>query len=111
MPHTLGTLLIAGVLSLGLTAAAITWLDNAEETLLLSAADASRDSGIEKVDVEFGRKQIYLNVHLTKPLSCLQVIDLLGIESLPIKDKVFVPTCSKPTGNLMKIVFNEAVMV
>jgi hypothetical protein len=111
MSKTLGNWLITGALSTVLAVAAIGWLDNVEESLLVSAAGADGHPGIEKVDIEFGKNTILLNVHLSKPLNCVQVISTLGIESLPIKDRVYVPACREINRSLIKITYTESITV
>lgn len=111
MPHVLGAVLIAGVLTLGLASLAGVWFDEAEKSDLISSVDESREHGIEKVEVEFAKKQIFLNVHLSKPLTCNQVIKLLGIESLPVKEKIYVPTCVKAESNFIRITYSESISV
>lgn len=105
MPHILRTLLVAGALSAAITTGLVTWLDSPSETLLYEDID----QGIDKVDVEFGKNKILLNVHISKPLSCKEVIDKLGIETLPVKNKVYIPTCSTVSGTLIRIVYTEAI--
>lgn len=111
MSKTLGNWLITGALSAVLTVVAIGWLDSVEESLLASAAGADAYPGIEKVDIEFGKRTILLNVYLSKPLTCTQVITALGIESLPIKDRVYVPACREITRSLIKITYTESITV
>lgn len=111
MLHTSRTLIISGVLLLVLIATAVYWVDNVEESLLISSADTSLSSGIEKIDIEFSKRKIYLNVHISKPLTCKEVIDTLGIQTLPIKEKVFVPTCSAVSKELIRVVYTEAISV
>jgi len=107
MPKLAATLLVAGALSGLITFSLNYWTDFSTETLLYSNAD----DGIEKVDVEFGRNTIHLNVYLTQPLTCKQVINKLGIETLPVKNRVYTPTCSTISGTLIKIVYTEAMTV
>jgi hypothetical protein len=111
MSKTLGTWLITSVLSAVLAIVAIERLDNVEESLLVSAAGADIHPGIDKVDIEFGRKTILLNVYLSKPLNCSQVITTLGIESLPIKDRVYFPDCKVVDHSLIKIVYTESITI
>jgi hypothetical protein len=106
MPKSLGTLLVAGALSLVITIAISAWLESPEETLLYPV-----EQGIEKIDVEFGRNTIHLNVYLNRPLTCKQVIKQLGIETLPVKNKVYSPTCSTVSDNFIKIVYAESLTV
>ena len=105
MPNFLRTLLVAGALSAVITVGLVSWLDSPSETLLYEDID----KGIEKVDVEFGKNAIYLNVHISKPLSCREIINKLGIETLPIKNKVYTPTCSTVSGTLIRIIYTEAI--
>jgi hypothetical protein len=107
----MGNWLIAGALSAVFTVASVGWLDSVEESLLVSAAGADAYPGIEKVDVEFGKRTILLNVYLSKPLNCTQVITALGIESLPVKDRIYVPTCSEVNNRYIRIIYTESITV
>ncbi len=111
MSKTLGTWLITSVLSAVLAVVAIGWLDNVEESLLVSAAGADIHPGIDKVEFEFARKTIFLNVYLSKPLNCTQVISSLGIESLLIKDRLYVPECRVIDHSLIKIIYTESITI
>lgn len=105
MPKLLGTLLVAGALSLVVTFLLDTFVNEPAETLLYS------DEGIEKVDVEFGKGTILLNVYLSRPLTCNQVIKKLGIETLPLKNKIYSPVCSSINESNIKIVYSELTKV
>jgi hypothetical protein len=70
---------------------------------------SSNVAGIERVDVEFSNRKIFLSVHLDKPLTCNQVIKALGINQFVIKSRKYVPNCSIVNNELVKITYNEVV--
>lgn len=75
---------------------------------LAHMAGASEDNGIKKVDVRVDRKTIYLTVHLSRPINCSQVIKSLGIETLPVQERVFVPECRMISSGMVQILYQEA---
>jgi hypothetical protein len=69
------------------------------------------DAAIDKIKLESNGTTMYLNVFLNHPLSCKQVITILGIEKVPVKTKVYLPVCTVIRDNYIKIKFEEEVIV
>lgn len=70
-----------------------------------------KNEAISSIDVEFSDRKIYLNVYLNQPMTCKEVITLLGIESFSLKDKIYAPSCSRIDKNLVKITYGEVIQV
>lgn len=64
-------------------------------------------NGIKKIEIEFYHRRIYLNVHLSKPLSCSDVVSALGITPMVIKSKRYTPTCASIDNELIRITYTE----
>jgi len=73
----------------------LNWLvnDDIAKSFLIHATVEHRQSGIGEMNVAFEDNDILLNVNLTRPMSCYDVIDLLGVEDLPLRGRIYVPTC------------------
>lgn len=67
------------------------------------------NSSIRSVDIEFRNNKMNLNVHLNQPASCKQIIKVLGIQSITVRNRLYSPSCSLVDGLLMRIVYSEAV--
>lgn len=109
MSNFLGNCLATVILSLILTAGTVNWLmsDDPEKTLLKPTLLKNSEESIDSIDIEYIDNRIQLNVHLVKPISCLQAIDMLRIESFKIKNRDYQPTCSKVNKSLIRIVYEE----
>jgi len=66
------------------------------------------NENILDVDVEFSNRKVYLNVHLKNPSSCKKVVKDLGINSILIGDRTYVPTCTVVDKNYIRIVYSES---
>jgi hypothetical protein len=109
MLHTLGKTLVVATLSL-VSAAAIIHLAEKNNTSqeIISSTALSR-AGIKDLDVEYVDGKIYLNVELTTPKTCLQLIDSLGIHSIVIKTRTYQPVCSKISDTLMRVTYTQSI--
>lgn len=76
-----------------------------DTTILKAVLIENNKESIKSVDMDFKETSFLLNVHLSKPLSCRQIIKVLGIRSLPINDKTYSPSCSIVTNDLVQIVY------
>ena len=111
MKKLLGNSLFTIMLSLLLTTITLNWAitGNPAKSFLTPHSLVSQTTGIKRVDVEFSSRKIYLSVYLERPLSCKNVIDVLGIGQLSIKAHTYVPTCTVINDELIKITYNEAI--
>ena len=97
---SLGVLLISII---GLFA----WLDSPLDNILYE--DIEKD--IKKISVEFDKDKIYLNIYVSKPMSCNEVTTKLQIETLPIREKNYSPSCSIVNKRLIRIVYSEKINI
>jgi len=67
--------------------------------------------GINHIDVEFKDRNILLNVSLNKQLTCEELIDVLGIQNLAIKNRSYSPICSMVNSNLAVITYRELPLI
>lgn len=111
MKRLLGNTFFAIILSLILTVLAMNWLINGNPTKSFFGPIITgiNNEAISSVDVEFNNKRINLNVHLSRALTCKQVIKTLGIQSFSIKEKKYAPTCSRISGELVIVTYNEVI--
>lgn len=85
------------------------WANDESEDYYLNIGYEKEKSidGIKNVSVEFVDSKIYLKVELERPNSCSNVMSLLGIETLYIKNKSYIPVCSIVDDKLIKITYSE----
>lgn len=95
MRHGLVTVGISLALATVGAVLVLNWLvnDDIAKSFLIHATAEHRQSGIGSVKVEFEENNILLNVNLTRPMSCADVIEILGVEDLPLRGKIYIPTC------------------
>jgi hypothetical protein len=98
------TLILTTAITSILAAGALCWIYGGEEIDIPKTA-------IDQVKIEFHGRSIHLNVFLNQPQTCKQVITELGVETLPIKQKIFSPTCTIVHDDYIKIVFEEQILV
>ena len=98
------TLILTTAITSILAAGALCWIYTEDEIIAPKTA-------IDKVNVEFRGRSILLNVFLNHPQTCKQVIAELGVETLPVKKKVFTPSCTVVKDDYIKIVFEEEILV
>lgn len=65
--------------------------------------------GVERVDMEMVNRQILLDVYLEYPQSCHTVISALGIGTIVLHEKVYVPTCAEVGDRLIKVTYAETL--
>lgn len=106
MSHILGKTLV--VTTLSLISAIIIVSSFEDESIytqsLINSTDLSK-SGIKDLNIEYSNGKIFLNVELTAPTPCSQVIDLLNIRPIEVKRRTYYPTCSQITDTLVKIIY------
>lgn len=66
-------------------------------------------SGIKDLDVEYVEGKIYLNVELTSPKTCPELIESLGIQPIIIKSKTYQPSCSKVSDTVMRVTYTQSI--
>ena len=113
MMKYVGVGLAAALLSACVTLAAISWMvsEDQDNSLATPSTLAFNEDGIDKVEFEVSGQSISLRVFLSKPMNCSQIFETLGIESLPIKEKIYSPTCHKINDTLVKITYIETISV
>jgi len=111
MPYTLGKTLVVATLSL-ISIAVIIHLTEKNNTSqeIISSTALSR-AGIKDLDVEYTDGKIYLNVELSTPKTCPQLINSLGIHSIVIKTRTYEPSCTKISDTLMRVTYTQSTSV
>jgi len=71
----------------------------------------SSNDGINQINVEYDDKKVYMNIHISKPLSCKQLIQTLDLSSISIRNKTYIPACSNISNSIIQIVYYEATEV
>ena len=94
MRRSLGNLGLATLLSVAVSVIVFNWLEH-DDTM----------------SIEFSDNTIMLNVPLTKPMSCKEVFDELGIDEIPYKGKVYSPACTTIKPELIVVTYKEKVMI
>lgn len=109
MKKLLGNSMVAILLSLPITVITMNWVitGSPDKFFLSPHSLAGSVKGINKVDVEFQNRRIFLNVHLQAPMSCKKVIAELGVNPLVVEERTYVPTCSIMSEELIKITYEE----
>jgi hypothetical protein len=73
--------------------------------------DSKNDTGIKSVGIEFQKETLVLLVTLTRPMTCNQVYETLGIEKIKIGNKDYSPICSDSAFNKKKILYVATIDV
>lgn len=112
MKRGMENLSIAVALSVVGSVLMLNWLtnDDATKSFLVHVAVEHRVTGIKHIEVAFDENAIFLNVDLTHPMQCEEVISVLGIEDLPIKGRVYTPMCTTVKSELVVITYKERRM-
>lgn len=106
MPYILSSrYFLIGLLFLFLGSLAI-YLCLPDSVKLQGASDGIRD-----VEMEVADSKIYLNVHLSRPQSCRDVVKNLGIDQFSIHGRIYIPECSQVNSELIKIIYSVALIV
>jgi hypothetical protein len=66
---------------------------------------------IEKVNVEFVDRKVYLNVHLRKQTTCKKIVADLGINTTVIGHRFYSPSCTMVNNGLIRIIYSERINV
>lgn len=67
------------------------------------------DSAIESIDTELDNNAVYLNVHITQYISCKDAIEELGIQTIVVEDKAYIPKCKYVNEKLLRITYTDAI--
>lgn len=99
---------IATILSIAGGIAVLNWLtnDNELESFLFYTLK-EKDVGIESLNVELRDQNVILNIFLSKPLSCNEVFETLGVEDLPLRGKIYSPVCTSVRPEKIIITYKE----
>jgi len=62
---------------------------------------------IKSIDVELNNRKLYLNIHLTKYISCKEIVESLDIQPLIVKNKIYAPSCSNINKSFIRITYTE----
>jgi hypothetical protein len=112
MKHMLGKLGISVILSVIGSIFLVSWLMNSDiETSSFIRTDSSTNASIGKLDIEINNKNILLKVTLNQPMSCSAVFYALGITDIPLKNKIYSPTCTKVEPSLIIITYAEKITI
>ena len=113
MMRAVGVGLVTSLLSVCATVAVLSWRIGEDTTDVFEdpASLTFQVDGIEKVELDTASQTIGLNVFISKPLNCKQVIDKLGIMPLPVGEKVYSPDCRTVNSSLIKITYIETISV
>ena len=111
MKRNLGSLGISVLISLAGSVAILNWLvnDDASKSFLVQVSQEEKKSGIKNLDIEFKNKNVVLNIFLEKPMTCDEVFDVLGVEDLPLRGKVYSPVCTSIKPEKIVITYKEMV--
>jgi hypothetical protein len=113
--HALLTRLgISSIIAIVGTIIIMNWLINEDPTQwFLSPVSVSEfsNTGISHLDIEFKNNAIHLNVALEKTMSCNQIINVLGVENLNVKEKIYVPVCKIINPKLAVITYREVTTI
>jgi hypothetical protein len=111
MKYIPGNNYLIAALSITLIVFTLHWIaeDRTQTTLLEPILFGSNNSSIKSIDAEFSDKKLHLNIHLSEYTSCKEVVKLLDIRSLVVKNKTYTPTCSNINKSLVRITYSEAV--
>ena len=81
------------------------WLFNDNATVHQDEEYAK--AGIEHLAIEYLDDSVLLNVKLNKPLTCDEILEIMDINDLPLRDKVYVPVCTTITLSSAVITYKE----
>lgn len=110
MPYILGKTLAVTTLSIISAIAIIHLMDqNLSDRGLFESTALSR-SGIKDLDVEYVDGKIYLNIKLSNPKTCPELIESLGIHPIVIKTKTYQPSCSKISDTRMRVTYTHSII-
>jgi len=92
----------------------ISWLFTEEPTKAFLYTSTNNDlppAGIKNYSMEFRDKSILLNIELNKSMSCEEVVEVLGIENITIKEHIYAPQCSIINPRFIVITYKEVTLV
>lgn len=108
MNISVGNLVISAIVSIAFSALTLNWLITDEvEEMFFEQSTESNLTGIKNLKINSKNNNIYLNVYISKPLTCKEVIDILEIKNLPFKGKIYSPHCEISTKELVIITYIE----
>lgn len=110
MKRIFGALCIVILISLVGSILILNWLVNDEsKSFLVQVSQEEKKSGIRNLDIEFRDKNVVLNIFLEKPMSCDEVFDVLDVEEIPLRGKIFTPVCTSIKPDKVVITYKEMV--
>jgi hypothetical protein len=112
MTRVFGNVGITVILSAVCSVLLLNWLvqDDTSKSFLSPAVNEYKQAGINHLGIEFKDNSILLNVKLDKPLSCKQVFNILDVDDLPLKGKIYSPVCTVVEPALIIITYKEKVI-
>ena len=109
MLYKLGKTLVIGAIILVSIIAVIRALDRNDPSRGLISTGLLNNSGVKDLDVEYVDGKIYLNVELTEPKTCPQLIDTLKIQTIVVKTRTYQPTCVKISDTLIRVTYTQTI--
>lgn len=74
---------------------------------LLAHTLETKNENIDRVNVEFADRKVYLNVYLKKQTTCKKIVTDLGINTIIVGTKSYAPICAVVDRNLIKITYSS----
>lgn len=62
--------------------------------------------GIRTVNARYSDNLIYVDVYLRYPLTCKDVVDILGVQAFNLDRRLYVPSCRIINSELIQIVYS-----
>lgn len=62
-------------------------------------------------NIEFNNNIIQLNIPLSAPATCKEIIAELGIDDIPYKGKIYYPVCTTVEPDLIVVTYKEKIMI
>lgn len=109
MGKTLAVTALILVLVLVSTITIIQSLDRIGPTRGLINPGLLNSSGVKDLDVQYVDGKIYLNVELSEPKTCLQLINTLKIQTIIVKTRTYQPTCIKISDTLIRVTYTQTI--
>lgn len=104
--HILAGVLVITVIVIGV----LNWLVNDNPTVSFLKKQTisyiySTDNKISNIDIEFDDGKVFLNVHTLSPMTCDEVKSKLGIQTITIKNKAYIPNCTLENDSLIQVTY------
>lgn len=90
----------------------LNWIvnDDATKSFLVATTDNHSIDGVANTYIIFDGKKVLLTVTLTHAMTCEELIDTLGLETLPLRGKIYAPSCTSVTKDTIIITYEETDM-